>query len=101
MIRTTTPTHQFHFCFDIMDHCEKVLITYVQNGKIVLVKNKNDLIDKGDNLYEYTLTQKETAMFEPNKTVYVEIKVKTDEGKVMASEKYPLDVDDVLNDEEM
>ena len=43
MIRATTPKHSFTFDVNPEETFSEILITYAQNGKIVLEKHKSDL----------------------------------------------------------
>ena len=109
MIRATTPKHIFTFETDPSDFA-RILITYAQNGEIVMEKNKEDLqVDPitipsgkvvGYNAW-FRMTQEETKAFkaEPGKQVSVQVRVLTYAGEALASEKRTISVLDVLNDE--
>lgn len=109
MIRATTPRHVFIFDQNPDDY-SKILITYSQNGSIVLEKHKDDLTietmenpETGESKWKawYRLTQEETKSFvsSPARQVSVQIRVLTTGGESLASEKRLLQVQDVLNDE--
>ncbi len=109
MIRATTPVHSFLFEEDPSPF-EQILITYSQAGRIVLEKTKDDLeieeIDpKRKECYRasYRLTQEETNLFEANtaKPIYVQVRILTEAGEAIASEKWRIPLKDVLNDEVM
>ena len=114
MIRATTPVHSFLFEEDPSPF-EQILITYSQGGEIVLEKTKADLeieeieeeeIDpKHKERYRasFRLTQEETNLFEANtaKPVYVQVRILTEAGEAIASEKWRIPLKDVLNDEVM
>lgn len=110
MIRATTPTHQFFFDSDPSEY-NRILVTYAQNGKIVLEKQKKDMsfeaietesrgcLKQGFKAW-YRLTQEETKMFlTKNGKVSIQIRVLTENGEALASEKRILALEDVLNDE--
>lgn len=119
MIRATTPKHIFAFDMD-PSLFSKMLITYEQDGCIVLEKTEDDMTfdtvtdsQTGD-VIEYVawvrLTQEETARFKPERAapsrcggkhskVYVQVRVLTSAGESMASDPYQVDVFDVFNDE--
>lgn len=109
MIRATTPKHVFVFDSDPSVYA-KILITYVQNGCMVLEKVKDDLTIEEftspcDNTTKYKawfrLTQEEANKFQagPGKQVSVQVRVLTTANEAMASEKKTFNVQDVLNDE--
>ena len=106
MIRGTTPTHTFIF-EDLDPSTFKVLnIYYAQQGVEVLNKNKNDCTfdtketDRGD-IYtaSVTLTQEETKIFSARYDVEIQVRILTSDDKALATCKYKLPVQDVINDE--
>ena len=109
MIRATTPKQIFTFEQDPSEFT-KILITYVQNDKIILEKEKDDLTiepvyNPSEKIVGYAawfrMTQEEANMFlsGPGKQATVQVRVKTSMGEVLASEKKTFSVQDVLNDE--
>lgn len=97
MIRTTTPTHTFVFPFNPAE-LDELWITYKQNGMILINKELPDLtVDSEKNSVEFVLSQEETASFNDNIPVYIQIKCRQG-STVMASETYKVRVVDVLND---
>lgn len=109
MIRATTPKHTFIFDSDPTEY-HRILISYAQKGSIVLEKDEDDLeIDQATNKCSgepewhvwCRLTQEETKLFDadPSEPVKVQIRVLTDSGDALASEKKTISVQDVLNDE--
>lgn len=97
MIRATTPTHRFTLPFDYAKYVKKILITYSQRGVIVLEKNENDVQIDG-NIVSYKLTQEETKLFS-NGDVRIQVRILTLNDEALASEKYSVHIDNVLNDE--
>lgn len=96
MIRTTTPTHSFTLPFDPAE-ADELWITYAQNKWIQLEKKLPDLtIDSVNNTVSFMMTQQESALFNSNTPVKVQIKVRQGDV-VMASDIYKLRVEDVLN----
>lgn len=61
MRRFSTPTHKFQAPFGA-DLVEKLVLTYEQNGKIVLRKTEKDMLPEG-RTWIITLSQEETGMF--------------------------------------
>lgn len=109
MFRATTPKHIFIFTVD-PTLFSRILITYAQNGNIILEKTKDDLEVK--EIYNsrtrnrewyawFYLTQEETNLFNAtkNKTIQLQIRILTTEGEALASEIYSIEVRNVLNDE--
>lgn len=97
MYRASTPQQKFILPFDVNQYVEKLLITYTQD-EIVFEKKLVDVKVEGNTIF-YDLTQEETNLFNSNKSVKLEIRVKTKNGKVLPSKTYILPVYDVLNDE--
>ena len=109
MIRATTPKHVFTFERD-PSYFSKILITYSQNDKIVLEKEKQDLnfepmTNPSNKVVAYSawfrMTQEEANKFMagPGKQVQVQVRVLTSDNEALASEKKTFNVQDVLNDE--
>lgn len=107
MFRATTPTHTFLFDVDPDVSYSDILITYAQGNKIVLEKQKSDLTFEGSQVIEgetvylasLHLTQEESNKFQPIKTVNVQVRALTYNNEAVASNKIPVSVKDVLNDE--
>ena len=110
MIRATTPRHVFYFQIDPQENFKRILISYMQNGKIVLEKEKEDLTfgeepvttDCGETAYTAwcRLTQNECNLFKANEgPVTLQIRVLTYEDEALATVKRSIQVVDVLNDE--
>lgn len=102
MRRATTPTHIFTFPKEILvDSLSEVIVTYSQDGCTVFEKTLLDLEkDTESNTISYTLTQDETNKFAPGKAL-IQIRAKSENGKVLASQMLWLDIKPVLNSEEM
>ena len=104
MIRATTPRHYFIFDTD-PDIYKRILITYAQGDKIVLEKEKEDLFieatDDGKWVLSYQLTQEETKKFTMSGggSILVQVRVLTESGDALASDKQRIRLSDVLNDE--
>ena len=118
MIRATTPKHIFIFEVDPSEF-KRILITYEQDGHIVMEKDQDDLTfesetddETGETIYTawYRLSQEETAKFLPEQTFFgtrsekhtrvsVQVRVLTTSDEALASDKKTLNVQDVLNDE--
>ena len=109
MIRATTPTHRFFFDDNPEENFQIILITYAQNGKIILEKHKEDLsFDSCDRLDGKTVyiaslkfTQEETNKFaaNPKGTVNIQVRAVTYDGEAIASDISQISVENVLNDE--
>lgn len=109
MIRATTPKHMFTFDVNPEETFSEILITYAQNGKIVLEKHKSDLTFEtcdcfgGKTVYRafVKLTQEETKLFSANPKGIVNIQVRaiTENGDAIASDIMQISVQNVLNDE--
>lgn len=100
MRRVTTPTHTFTFPDAVnVGSLSAILINYAQNYQDVLFKTINDLlINAEENTVALTLTQEESAKFSAGKAV-VQIRAKTNSGKVLASQIINFMVKPVINEE--
>ena len=83
MYRATTPTHIFTLPFDT-SLLKRVQITYRQFGRNILQKNLEDCT-LTKNAIKLELTQEETLLFAPTAEVLIQLRVVTNDGKVMAS----------------
>lgn len=97
MYRFTTPTHTFKFTTEVTDFTE-ILITYYQNGRILLEKHIGDLtISENGKQVSFKLTQEESGLFDCNKPVSVQVRVLTDTGDSFASAISECKVEPVLH----
>ena len=99
MKRLTTPTHRFVLQMP-PETIKEVLITYAQNGKIILKKTTAD-IERNERVVTVKLTQEETKMFAADVDAEIEVRVLTLGGDALASEIIKTPVKRVLNDEVM
>lgn len=98
MYRATTPEHIWELPFSTGE-IEKIEITYQQGGKNVLIKTRQDCT-LTTNEIRVLLTQEETLLFATDSVepVLVQLKVKTNGGKVWATDVYTLSVYGCLNE---
>ncbi len=96
MVRGSTPTHIFHYPVSY-DMVKTLLLTYKQNGEIILRKGKEDMTEK-DGMWSITLTQEETNLFSKG-TAYTMIRGLLTTGKVATLEESSFKVYDVHDDE--
>ena len=94
MKRFTTPTHKFKVNVDLTE-ADVVILTYAQCGRNLFSKQKEDLTIES-NLISYTLSQKETGMFDPNMSVSIEITAKLADGKRITSNIMTTKIEQVL-----
>lgn len=100
MRRATTPIHTFTFPEDVkVTDVSKVLITYSQDGNIILEKTLDDLTsDAENNLFRLALTEDESKMFAPGKAL-IQVRAKKGTGAV-ESQMIWLTVKPALNSED-
>lgn len=105
LIRATTPTHYFRTTID-PDGLKRILVTYKQNKRVVLEKEKSDLTitsEVVDDATVYTMsfkmTQGEANRFRDDAPIYVQVRILTNDGAAAASKIFALDGETVLNDE--
>lgn len=96
MRRLTTPTHTFTLPINA-DLVDKFLLTYTQDGKIILEKNRDDMSVNG-NVWSVKLTQEETKLFAED-VARAQIRILTTGGDALASDKMRFYVDGVFNEE--
>ena len=95
MIRGTTPTLKFTLPFEA-SKIETVYITIVQSD-ITINKETQDCV-LSESTIETTLTQEETLSLKDSYATKMQLRVKTNDGKVLASQIFDLKVEDVLYD---
>lgn len=94
--RKTTPEH----CWMLpttSENIEDVLLTYSQNGVILVEKTLND-VNICDNQLIYKLTQEETFKFQPCFDLDMQLEVKTVGGDILQSDVITLSVARCLNE---
>ena len=84
VIRGTTPEHEFDLPYD-KQMIEDIRVIYGQKGKGILTKSLPDCTI-GDKKVSVSLTQEETFLFKPGKPLYIEIRVKLTNEKVVRTE---------------
>ena len=97
MYRLTTPLHTFTLPFDT-EIIKELVISYGQNHAEVLSKRLADCMLEGATVC-VRLTQEETKLFTANVPVDIQIRILTNNGEALASAKYKVRCEDVLNDE--
>lgn len=106
--RATTPKHTFKFTDDPETNYKSILISYAQDGNIVLEKTKTDLTfatvkDEAEQILYFTgtlqLTQEETNLFVSASDVIIQIRALNDADDVFVSNTIIISVNDVINDE--
>ena len=83
MIQGTTPTHTFNLDIDT-SLISKIRISYEQNGKIVLFKERKDC-EITANAITVKLTQEETLKFDAPGNVRIQLHVVTPSGESIAT----------------
>ena len=84
VIRGTTPEHEFDLPYD-KQLIQDVRVTYGQQGKEIFTKSLKDC-SIGDKKISVSLTQEETFLFKPGKHLYIEIRIKLTNEKVVRTE---------------
>lgn len=98
MKRATTPNHIFVLPVE-SDSVQKFLLTYAQNGKIILEKSEKDMTVLGRE-WSVVLSQDETKLFKSD-YANAQVRVLMNDGKALASDVFRIYVGLVLNDEEL
>lgn len=98
MYRFTTPKHTFKFPQDLdLSLLSEILITYSQNGKTVLEKRKNELIEDENNEMWFQLTQEESGKFKTGMRTEVQVRILFATGESYASRLKQVEVTRVLH----
>lgn len=92
-----TPTHTFNLPIST-DEISALRITYEQNGRIVIQKEKEDC-ELNDKKVIVRLEQEETLQFDANALSRIQMKLRTTGGDVLISEVIKKPVNVVLDKE--
>ena len=97
MIQGTTPTYTFNLPIET-GKISRVRVIFAQDDTEILRKEIGDceLVDK---TIKTELTQEETQLFESGKRVQIQLRVKLNDGTVMASRIYTVHCLDALDEE--
>lgn len=96
MYRGTTPTHTFATDIDLT-LAEVIYITYEQQGKELIEKEKEDITVESDSL-TIKLTQEETLAFDTIADVKIQIRVRFPDGTALASNIMSVPAREILKD---
>lgn len=83
-----TPRHTFTIPFD-MTLIKNLKITYTQHDKVILEKYLADCNIEGNSV-SYSLTQKETFLFDSEAMVDIQVRVLTTAGDAIPSDIYTI-----------
>lgn len=101
MKRTSTPDHEFKLSFSYSEYIDQLLLTYTQNGKIILEFTEKDIGDKvhidNDTVIRLTLSQEDTSKFAVGEAT-AELKLWTKNQKSLISKDINLYVQKVQNE---
>ena len=96
--RGTTPTLTFTLPFDVAN-IAKAYITIAQNGEIVIDKEVGDTgCTCSDKTITYHLTQEETLKLADCRGIEMQIRLRTTNGEVLASQIIKSFVEEILKD---
>lgn len=98
MLRGTTPTHVFSDIGVDLRDADAVYLTYEQNNKVVLEKEKTDLEISKDSI-SVMLSQEDTLLFLANENpVYIQFRYRLANGKAGASDIVTVPVSRIIKD---
>ena len=98
MYRASTPTHKLRIPIQ-PELIADLKLTYTQNGKVILEKEKADMTNEGQ-VWSVTLTQEETNLFSADYAL-AQVRYLGTDGRSFPSKTFRLYVGAVLNDEVM
>lgn len=84
VIRGTTPKHDFELPY-VKELIKDLRITYGQNKKALFTKTIEEC-QFSEGKVSVTLTQEETYLFNPNKKLYIEIRIKLFNDEIVRTE---------------
>lgn len=100
MWRGTTPTHTFTLPDGIrFTDFEVIYLTYVQGGRTVLEKTKDEL-EATDDGFRLIFSQADTLCFSPG-PVSIQLRARFPDGRAVASGIIPTTAQEVLKDGEI
>jgi len=94
--RGTTPTNTFSVDIDLRD-AEVIWLTYKQNSKIIIQKEKEDLEIEEDEVVTH-LTQEETLALKDSAPVRMQFRVRYADGNAIKSNIITATVEEILKD---
>lgn len=97
MIRGTTPTLEFELPFEA-SLCSELYITLSQNGEVIVDKSLTDCNCTG-NLASVKLSQEDTLKLSDKFNTEIQVKLKTTDGDVIASDIFVAATGRTLKDE--
>lgn len=103
MIRGTTPTLTMKLPSEVsVLDVASAIVSIEQSGKEKITKSISDITKDPDaNTLAVKLTQEETLSLSARSSAFVQLKVKTNNGNVLASSPSPMVVTDIINEEVM
>lgn len=106
MIRSTTIKHELQFEDKVLSDAVQILVTYKQDQKkrsIVWAGSNTKVIrvDEERQLITIAWSQEKSKEFDPNRDMFVQVKLYNEDGDVAASDMIPTRVLDVLDDMEL
>lgn len=99
MIRGTTPSLTFTLPFDTTN-IEVLWVTFSQDNNEVFTLLKSDCVLDG-NTITVNLTQSQTLSLLGNQMVHIQVRIKTSDGKALASNILTTSVQRILKDGEI
>ena len=90
IVRGTNQEHSFKLPTTVK--AKSIKVTYKQGRNIILIK------DLDINSLKLELTEVDTFKFKPNKETKIQLKIITEEGKIVTSDKFSINVEDSLYD---
>lgn len=84
MIRGTTPTLEFELPFEA-SLCSDLYVTLVQNGEVIVDKSLTECTCSGK-ITSVKLTQEDTLKLSDKYNTEIQVKIKTNDGDVIASD---------------
>lgn len=85
VIRGTTPLHSFELPYPI-EIIDDIRVIYGQGKQLLFTKTKSDCVIENNEI-QILLSQEETLMFTSFQNVFIEIKIKLKNGKVVRNEE--------------
>ena len=99
MIKGTTPILHYDLPFETSAiSTAEIVLEYVDNNKKILIVKDKEKCTLGDKSIEAVLTQEETLQIPAPSFVYVQLRIKTTDGTILATEAQKVSVKRLLKE---
>lgn len=101
ILQGTTPTLVIELNKEdvLLDSIDQIELVFHQVGQAFTVKTKDDcVLNAEDNTVSYRFTEEETLAMKPGKPLFYQMRMKTDAGTILGTEKAEIDILNLMRD---